>query len=368
MDLILHNKQVIAEEVARLSKKTSQNRVAYMARVSNATISKIISRKWKEISNEMWRKVQSNLRIDFKWNHAETTNFKILYNLCVTAQQNSLSIAVSEDAGKGKTQTYAFMERYNNNVVYIECKNYWTKKQYIATLLSSVGLSTLGTTNVMIDRFIRHMTGVSRPLIIIDQFDKLKDNQLDLFMDFYNDLSHNCGFVLSGVKALEKRILNGVNKDRIGFSEIYSRIGRKFIHLNPITQNDVKLICNANGVTDAEYIYYVFNNCEQDLRRVRRDVEKYHLQTLQNKEVEFEEIKPTKKELAKYPQSKVEDEKYKIPIRILRAVLKANILCTQTDKENVELVTSIYPATRLKEEEILDIINMFFKDQETITA
>ncbi|MBK5213405.1 MAG: AAA family ATPase [Flavobacteriaceae bacterium] len=297
MTLIEHQKHILSEEVARLAAKTSQNRVAYNAGVSNATISKICRKEWKEISSEMWRRVQTNLRIDFDWNHAETTNFKILHGLCKTAQQNSLSIAISEDAGRGKSQTYTFYERSYNNVVYIECKNYWSKKQYIETLIAAVGLSTHGTTNVLIDRFIKHMKGQHRPLIIIDQFDKLKDSQTDLFMDFYNELSHNCGFVLSGVKALEKRILNGVNKNKIGYSEIYSRVGRKFIGLAPISIEDVTLICNANGVQDEEAIWYIFNNCEQDLRRVRRDVEKYHLQILKNKEIEIEEVKPrTKKE------------------------------------------------------------------------
>jgi DNA transposition AAA+ family ATPase len=298
MSLIQHQKHTIAAEVGRLAAKTSQNRVAYNAGVSNATINHIINMKWESISAEMWRRVQSNLRIDLKWNHAETTNFKILQGLCKTAQQNSLSIAISEDAGRGKSQAYTYYERGHKDVVYIECKNYWSKKQYIETLVAAVGLSTNGTSNQLIDRFIHYNKGIATPLIIQDQFDKLKDNQIDLFMDFYNDLP-NCGFILSGVKALEKRILKGVNKHKIGYSEIYSRIGRKFIGLEPVNITDVTLICKANGVHDEDEINYIFNNCEQDLRRVRRDVEKYHLQTLKSKEIDFEEVTPTpKKELA----------------------------------------------------------------------
>src|SRR5690554_7383571 len=135
MNLIEHNKHIISKEVARLAAKTSQNRVAYNAGVSNATISKMVRNDWDAISSEMWRRVQTNLRIDFNWNHAEITNFKILHGLCATAQKNSLSIAISEDAGRGKSQTYTFYERSYKNVVYIECKNYWTKKQYITTLV-----------------------------------------------------------------------------------------------------------------------------------------------------------------------------------------------------------------------------------------
>jgi len=359
MTLIEHQKHTIAEEVARLTAKTSQMRVAYNAGVSNATISNIVRNNWDYISTEMWRRVQANLRIDFDWNHAETTNSKILNGLCRTAQNNHLSIAISEDAGRGKSQSYTTYDRLNPNVVYIECKNYWTKKQYITTLVAAVGLNTNGTTSELIERFIKHMKGLHAPLIIIDQFDKLKDPQLDLFMDFYNDLSQNCGFVLSGVKALEKRILSGVNKNKIGYSEIYSRIGRKFINLEPIKLVDVQAICNVNGVHDADYIHFVFNNCEQDLRRVRRDVEKYHLQTLQTKDIEFDVVKP-----------KATKPNESIPTEVLEAAAKAknNPVKRHTDKDLVDLTKALYPETTLNDKKILEIIEIFSSKKETVTA
>lgn len=364
MTLIEHNKQVISKEVARLASKTSQNRVAYNAGVSNATISKVVRGDWSEISAEMWRRLQINLRIDLNWNHARTKNFLGIHELCRTAQKNSLSLAIAEDAGRGKSQAYTIYERENDYVVYIECKNYWSKKQYIETLLSAVGMSTKGTTSELIDRFIKYMKGLYRPLIIIDQFDKLKDSQIDLFMDFYNDLSHNCGFVLSGVKALEKRILNGVNKNKIGFSEIYSRVGRKFIHLNPVNIEEVRMICNANGITDEEYIHFVFNNCEQDLRRVRRDVEKFHLKTLANKEVDYEvvpsrpvgeipvqleDVKPTPNRTA---------PKIEIPEEVI-AKAAAVLDSTKNEKNACDYIRDHVPGLRKNDSTLLKLIDSF---------
>lgn len=277
---MLHQEQklIISSHIVRLAKKSgSQKRLSNQAGVSTALISKIANKDFTNISDEMFRKLQVTLRIDLDWNTAKTSNYENLIQLLNTVQSRSLSIAISDHAGMGKTHVYTHYDQNYSNVIYVEAKNYWTKKSYIKQLCVNSGLSNVGKTEELIERFIQHVKGLNKPLIIIDQFDKLKDPQLDLFMDFYNDLSGACGFVLSGVKALEKRILKGVNSDKIGYAELYSRIGRKFIKLNPISLQDVELICKANGVTEQEEINHTYNVCEGDLRRVRREVERYKI-------------------------------------------------------------------------------------------
>lgn len=270
-------KTQIANELSRMSLKISQKQISNQAGVSTALISQMINNNWKLISDAMWRKIQVTLRIDPNWTTAKIQNYNIVYNLLKTAKASSISIAISDKAGKGKTHAYTDFERFHENVIYVECKNYWSKKSYIRQLLISSGLDSLGTTEELINRFIKHLKALNNPLLIIDQFDKLKDPQLDLFMDFYNDLNGHCGFVISGVEALEKRIDKGVNRNKIGYAELYSRIGRKFIKLDPISHKDVQLICKANGVLEADEIDFIYHNCEDDLRRVRRDIDKYKL-------------------------------------------------------------------------------------------
>ncbi len=270
-------KQMIVTELRLLSEKESQSKIAKKAKVSTATISQMINNNWDLIRPEMWRKVKINLRIEWGWQTAEITNLKILNQLLTAAQQRSMSICISHNAGAGKSHTYKLYERTYANVFYIECKNYWTKKSYIKHLLTACGLDNAGTVEELIDRFVNHVKDNEKPLIIIDQFDKLKDGSMDLFMDFYNDLDGHCGFVLSGVPALKKRIERGCQHDKIGYRELKSRIGRKYIRLDDISEQDVAAICNANGVTDEQVINEIYNTCEGDLRRVRRSIDQYFL-------------------------------------------------------------------------------------------
>lgn len=270
-------KNQITAEVKQLSSKTSQNKVAAKAGVSSATISQIINNKWDLIADEMWRKIQSGLNINMSWMIAETDNFKGIFELLAATQNRHLAIAIAHNAGAGKSVTYRSYAKSQNNVIYIECKNSWSKKSYVEHLNRVCGKRPSGTTEEMINQFQSFISTLKNPLIIIDQFDKLKDSSMDLFMDFYNDLEDHCGFVISGVPALEKRIVRGVQHDKIGYRELFSRIGRKFIKLDSLSLNDVSNICLSNGVDDKETIQYIFNNSEGDIRRVRRDVERIHI-------------------------------------------------------------------------------------------
>lgn len=270
-------KLIISQEVAQLADKLSQQKVAIKSGVSAATINHIINRKWDLIKSDIWYKVQSALRIDPTWNHASTDNYEKLIRLLQKVQSESLSIAISMKEGRSKSHTYRRYERQSDNVIYVECKNYWTKKTYVQALLKAAGLNQHATVGELIENLITHARTLHKPMIIIDQIDKLKDPQLDLFMDFYNDLEGHCAFVLSGVPALEKRILRGVQRDRIGYREMYSRIGRKFISLPEFSLDDVRSVCSANGITDEDTIVEIFNESERDMRRVRREIVKKRL-------------------------------------------------------------------------------------------
>ncbi|MBB6499131.1 AAA family ATPase [Pedobacter cryoconitis] len=270
-------KQSIAAELNEICKKASQYKVAKRLGISPGTISQIINHKWEMIADDMWRKLQVNLRIDFGWNTADTKNFKMLQNLMKNAQEQSISVAISHNAGAGKSHSYKYYERSMDNVVYLECKSYWTRKIYLKSLCKASGLEDKGAVDELVERFITHLRSLHKPLVIIDQLDKLNDAALDLFMDFYNDLDRYCGFLVSGVPALKKRILRGCQFDKTGYKEFYSRIGKTFIYLDDVAEKDVAMICLANGVDDQDFINHSFHLCEGDLRKIRREIDKYFL-------------------------------------------------------------------------------------------
>lgn len=272
-------KETIVKELVQLTERTSQNKIAVKVGISAAALSQIINGEWNYIGLSTWRLIESKLRLDSKWCTAETMNFKGLRELLIASKEHGLSLGVSHAAGAGKSHTYRAFAREYDNVYLVECANYWTKREYVRRLLEEIGSKKKGTIGEMVSEFIKELNKQARPLVIIDQIDKLRDPSLDLFMDMYNETHHRCGFILSGVEAFKKRVLNGVNRERIGYQELYSRIGRKFIKLNPLSKDDVWLICVANGLDDEDKAIEIYNECEGDIRRVRRSVEQHFLLT-----------------------------------------------------------------------------------------
>ncbi|HAT3998588.1 TPA: ATP-binding protein [Elizabethkingia anophelis] len=280
-------KTIIAKELYRLAGdgkkkpgqkfKFSQVELSIRLGISHAYVSNMIGGKWNGIADSMWRRVQAILKIDLNWKTAEITNFVQLTQLLESCQYQQLTIAVSDNAGIGKTETYTHYERNNENVIHVECKNYWQTKSYIKALLNACGVKAEGTKEEMIEVFIEHVMGLENPIIIIDQMDKLKEGAFDLFMDLYNDLFRCCGFLISGVPALEKRIIRGAKIDKIGYREVQSRIHGNFIKLKPISRNDVALICEVNNLYDNDEIERIFAICKGDLRIVRKEINKFFL-------------------------------------------------------------------------------------------
>jgi len=237
----------------------------------------MINHNWDLIRDEMWLKVKVNLNINWSWVIAETQNLELINDLLSKTQKGSMSICIADKAGLGKTTAFEYYKKRHNNVILIRCKNYWSKKSFARHQLIACGLEAGGTTEEMIERFQDHLAQQIKPIVIYDQYDKLKEPQKDLFMDYYNELDGYCGFVLSGVPALRKQEENGYKRNKMGYRERFSRYGSKFINLNKYNLQDVGKICIANGISDKEIIEDVFENSLGDGRRIKREIEKYFL-------------------------------------------------------------------------------------------
>ncbi len=271
------HKEFITKELEVIIANSSANKVAVQAGVSAANISQIRNHNWDLISDSIWAKIKINLNIDWDWQIALTTNLNTVNQLLSDAQKGGMSICICYKQATGKTTGYEYYKRNHKNVILIRCKNYWSKKSFARHQLLACGLPDEGTTEEMIEKFGEHLTKLKKPVVIYDQFDKLKEPQKDLFMDYYNELDGHCAFIISGVPHLKKQEENGYKRNKMGYRERYSRYGSKFIPLDDFSYADVQAICNANGVTDTDVVNHIFEECMGDGRRIRRLVERYFL-------------------------------------------------------------------------------------------
>ena len=242
-------KQAIADLLkAYCDLKGSQNKAAAsLNAVSAATISQIFNGNWELITEEMWRNIAAQIGYDpRKWVVIQTQGYTRMYDLRQDAKEN---------------------------VFVLSCSEYWNRKQFFTELLQVMGVEATGSTVAeMVSEAVYNLKRKATPIIVMDEADKLSDQVLYFFISLYNKLEDQCGIVICATDYLKKRITRGVKANRKGYKEIYSRVGRKFVPMPVVNNEDIAAVCIANGVTDRATIEEIIDDCECDLRRVKRRV------------------------------------------------------------------------------------------------
>ena len=256
----------------------SQAKVAIAAGVSKATISDMVNGKWDLIRDEMWRKVSAALIAKpSEWRIAETADIRILHRVFRKAQKHSMSVGVSHQAGSGKTAAARTYVAGHDNAYHLICAQSFTSRLFLIKLGKAMGLDVEGLrTWEVIETITSALETSDKPLLILDEVDKLNDRTLLFFIEFYNRLEDKCGFILMGAPYLRLRIEKGAIKDKMGFREILSRLGKKFLPLKGAELADIELICRENGIETKAIITEIFNEYRDagyDLRRVKRAIE-----------------------------------------------------------------------------------------------
>jgi DNA transposition AAA+ family ATPase len=254
----------------------SQNEGAIAAGTRGTTVSQVFNGKYPANDDAVYKLL--GIWVDFKqqnWNGVETNNFKKITHFLDFAQENSDTCAIIGLAGCGKTFAFKRYSQTRPNVYLLCCNEFWNRKLFLKELLSIMGKDASGfTVGEMMATAIEGILKSDNPLIILDEADKLSDQVLYFFITLYNTLEDQCGLVLAATHHLEKRIKKGLSLNRKGYSEIYSRIGRRFIECKNTRVTDIAAICMANGVADKAEIEQIANECEGDLRRVKRGIHK----------------------------------------------------------------------------------------------
>lgn len=274
------NEIVTLLKVRKEDQGLSLSQISKMSKAgSEATISDMINGKWVDknhIHDRVWNKMAAWLGYKSWAVVTGTVNTKMVMALCQLARKSPQAFGIISEPGLGKSESLKSYAVKNKNVVYLECAVYWTKKTFLQELLRGLGESEENAgIPEMVQSVIECLKRQERPLIIIDECDKLKDGVIDMFNALYNATLNHAGWILSGAPFLEKRIEKGRRLNKQSYKEIFSRIGREYHRLRDLTPKDIRLIAEANGIADAENVQYIINNCHNDLRRLKNLVEKF---------------------------------------------------------------------------------------------
>lgn len=258
-----------------VQRKGSQKKASVALDISNATISQILASNWESVSDEMWRKISNSVGggINAWVMVPDMSVTDQLLKFLQESQQLSLVFGITANAGSGKSATISHFTATAENAFAISCNEYMEERDFVLEIFKAMGREPNSSrVYPMTVELLDILKRTPYPVLILDEADKLRNKVLNFFITFYNQLEGICGINLIATSYLEKRIKTGAQSNVKGFREIYSRLGRRFITLPEINYTDVYKVCHANGVSDDKIIQSIFNECENDLRRVKRRI------------------------------------------------------------------------------------------------
>ena len=251
--------------------KGSQNKAsAALKGVSSAVVSHMLNGKWESYTDDMFRKIGAQVGYNNReWQFAETSNSAKLLEDLLDAKQNAKVLSVVAPAGSGKSETTKKFAKENKNVYRIECGQYWTADYFLSEIIQKMGFQSSSTrVPYMMRDIVTELLKKDAPQIIIDEVDKVDDKVLAFLITFYNELVPHCSIIISATDYLIKRINDGVRLKKKSYNEIKSRYGR-YYEFEPTSQNDIKVLCEAQGITDSKIINSISRDCKGDLRIAR---------------------------------------------------------------------------------------------------
>lgn len=243
--------------------------------VSEATIVQVLKGNWDHIAPEMWRTIGKQIG----WNRrisslVETMNFNTCILYFDIAKQHGETFAIVGGAGSGKTFAGEWYRdnMKSKNVYYIQCAEYWNKKNFLQEMCEAMGRNSSGMNVYELMKYIvAELRKQDHPLFIMDEVDKLKHEVKLFFITLYNQLHGLCGIVWTSTDAIMQQIDKGRNKNKIGYNEIFSRIGRRFVKLPGLSRAEAIQLCENHGITETEDAMQAWNECDGDIRRIDRN-------------------------------------------------------------------------------------------------
>lgn len=273
-----NKKTDIRNRLAKYCQRYPSNNMASasLKGISSATISNILNGKWNQISDEMWRRLESQLVRNDGWQIFSTRAYQDVTLYLDYCQEHSSVMWVAAPAGIGKSTAASSYTALHRNVYRLTCSPDMTRSDFVHELAGQIGVRTNGMTlRESFQEILRILVTLERPLLVFDEADKLADSVMYYFISIYNALEGRCGIVFMSTAAIKKRISNGVLRDKKGYDEIESRICRRYVELTPVSAAEIEQICLLNNLQDPAAIKRVKDDVRafgNDLRRVKQSV------------------------------------------------------------------------------------------------
>jgi DNA transposition AAA+ family ATPase len=214
-----------------------------------------------------------------KWRTAKTQTFMYITEQLQMCQQNSIAGLFCDAADIGKTYAALHYASTNKNVIYIDASQVKSRQRFIRTMAQEFGVSTTGKYSEVYARLVEHIKSIDQPMCIIDEGGDLSYEAFLELKALWNATERKCGWYMLGADGLKEKINRSIDHKKVGYTEIFSRYGKRFQSTTPAGQEESKdfqriqaaLIIKANAPAGID-VEKMIRNTSGSLRRINNEL------------------------------------------------------------------------------------------------
>lgn len=208
---------------------------AQFSRILNGETDRVISDdKWLQIANK-YNVPESPYQ--FIWQTAKTIVFNEIMEMLDSCQELSISGILCDEADIGKSFVAKYYVSQHQGAVYIDCSKCKNRTAFVRQLAKEFGLdSNIRISEIQKDlcQYINSMR--TKPLIILDEAGDLDYPAFLEIKALWNATENKCGWFMMGADGLKFKIDRNRNLQKVGFTEIFSRMGNRYQRITPLAE------------------------------------------------------------------------------------------------------------------------------------
>lgn len=254
--------------------------------INNAVLSRIMKGETEKVlSDSNWISIARKLGIQpgnkTVWRTAETPVYAFITDQLKKCQRDSNSAMLCDAADIGKTFTAKEYCKSHKNAIYVDCSQVKSKQKLIRFIAKEFGVGHTGRYNDVYEDLVFYLRCIANPIIILDEAGDLDYPAFLELKALWNATERCCGWFMMGADGLKEKMRRSIDCKKVGFTEIFSRYGKRYQRITPDGKADhesfVKLqgalIIKANAPADTD-IQKMLARTDGSLRRIYTEITK----------------------------------------------------------------------------------------------
>ena len=214
------------------------------SRTKNGELDRVISdAQWISIA----RKIGVNLNDTTEWKTANTPVFQFITTQLEACQAGSLSAMLCDMSDIGKSYSAKHYTATHKGVVYVDCSQAKSKQRLIRHIAKSFGVGSTGRYADVYEDLVFYLKTLPTPLIILDEAGDLDYTAFLELKALWNAVENACGFYMMGADGLEAKINRSISVKKVGYTEMFSRFGRRYGKAVPLGKEEKEKMLQASA-------------------------------------------------------------------------------------------------------------------------